>query len=472
METLQRENVEMFARIGQERQDAQVRISYLEFLLQKHGIPFDEADTSNSGSISSNIAGGEELRPFLGAHAAASDPVESINQLAPNDDLVMEGRKRQKILIESAKATSSSLTSDTNIFPLAAITEEDIANEVGEGGRGVAVAAEAERLDTRLASSVPMTATQSLEEQFYGGEGLDEFLSSEEEATEDEEVDLNDADMHTKEWGAAMDQDHQDSPTDSKKNHEQSPLSQPIIPSSYLNQDCFEEADRTLINSAGKAITTTTLRDQPVLKKLKVYSKASNFQFDDNQDAGRAGMFKTPGAAVPTASHPGRFPLPEKSFKTAAGVYVQRKVAPVSASATPIESIAAKPKDPKTTSSSSFSYASSVLPTKSSSNGPPRMTEPLQRPASATAFKFNQVERDKATRNLMHGTDCACCKDYYAATADLKRGVGRSGGGSGIKESRHKVWTERPKTPEGYWDVDFPSTQEVQDHQKRVQGME
>ncbi|KAM5536816.1 hypothetical protein V8D89_009534 [Ganoderma adspersum] len=108
-------------------------------------------------------------------------------------------------------------------------------------------------------------------------------------------------------------------------------------------------------------------------------------------------------------------------------------------------------------------------------------------------FQFEEVVRDKEKRKGMHGGDCECCRDYYNAIGTLparpkapmwrspesspsKKPVRISFGDGGDDEnenetvaiehhknaiSRHRQQWERAKTPPGYWNIGFPSTQEV-----------
>ena len=75
-------------------------------------------------------------------------------------------------------------------------------------------------------------------------------------------------------------------------------------------------------------------------------------------------------------------------------------------------------------------------------------------------FKFEQVVRKKHLRAQMHGTDCACCSNYYNATKELNP----SENNHQQQISRHRVWSKRPETPPGFWDVDFPNTQQLKEY--------
>ncbi|TBU36970.1 DNA repair protein endonuclease SAE2/CtIP C-terminus-domain-containing protein [Dichomitus squalens] len=106
-------------------------------------------------------------------------------------------------------------------------------------------------------------------------------------------------------------------------------------------------------------------------------------------------------------------------------------------------------------------------------------------------FQFEEVVRDREKRKQLHGGDCECCRDYYEAVgplpARLQPPMWRSPESSPSKKparisfgddnedasssfaieehknaiSRHRQGWERPKTPPGYWNIGFPTTQEV-----------
>ncbi|KAF9435811.1 hypothetical protein BGZ76_005495 [Entomortierella beljakovae] len=95
---------------------------------------------------------------------------------------------------------------------------------------------------------------------------------------------------------------------------------------------------------------------------------------------------------------------------------------------------------------------------------------------------YNFTERRKDKRKQMHGHDCACCRRFYEITGPLPRPDGYNAFFTpaprpGEKEtweksaderlqdriqqiSRHRVQHEQPLTPPGFWDTDFPSTQD------------
>jgi hypothetical protein len=72
----------------------------------------------------------------------------------------------------------------------------------------------------------------------------------------------------------------------------------------------------------------------------------------------------------------------------------------------------------------------------------------------------NQVVRNRALRAKMTGQECPCCAPYYDAL-DLSPGERQRR----INQvSRHRSFADIPRTPERYWDIDFPSVEE----QKRL----
>ncbi|KAF8980977.1 hypothetical protein BGZ46_003397 [Entomortierella lignicola] len=95
---------------------------------------------------------------------------------------------------------------------------------------------------------------------------------------------------------------------------------------------------------------------------------------------------------------------------------------------------------------------------------------------------YNFTERRKDKRKQMHGHDCACCRRFYELTGPLPLPDGYNtfftpAPRPGEKEvwertpeerlqdriqqiSRHRVQHEQPLTPPGFWDTDFPSTQD------------
>ncbi|CAO3637146.1 unnamed protein product [Cunninghamella blakesleeana] len=69
-------------------------------------------------------------------------------------------------------------------------------------------------------------------------------------------------------------------------------------------------------------------------------------------------------------------------------------------------------------------------------------------------YPYAKTVRKKAERAHLPGTTCKCCIKYYEASTmmNVKEQVDRF--------SKHKVAYERPKTPPGFWDLDFPASPE------------
>ncbi|KAK7203472.1 hypothetical protein BZA70DRAFT_282577 [Myxozyma melibiosi] len=95
---------------------------------------------------------------------------------------------------------------------------------------------------------------------------------------------------------------------------------------------------------------------------------------------------------------------------------------------------------------------------------------------------FHEVTRNREERACLHGTDCARCKDFYAAAGphvglpsgprwnDKSPAAGVAVASPSVtarekslidKVSRHKSNWEEPPSPPGFWRSDFPNTQEA-----------
>ncbi|KAG2219104.1 hypothetical protein INT45_005835 [Circinella minor] len=77
---------------------------------------------------------------------------------------------------------------------------------------------------------------------------------------------------------------------------------------------------------------------------------------------------------------------------------------------------------------------------------------------------FVEAVRKKEERKKLTGTTCKCCADYYYAAGNLP---GPDGTIITPEEriqqcSRHRSRFKRPKTPPGFWNLDFISTQDVE----------
>ncbi|KAI8806208.1 hypothetical protein BJ742DRAFT_817913 [Cladochytrium replicatum] len=85
--------------------------------------------------------------------------------------------------------------------------------------------------------------------------------------------------------------------------------------------------------------------------------------------------------------------------------------------------------------------------------------------------KQHETVRGNA-RKALPGHDCDCCKPFYEATRDFMEA---NNGRLLQMVSRHRAHHKRELTPPGFWQVDFPSTQEVEQQKdmarKRKSGM-
>ncbi|KAI9217484.1 hypothetical protein BC828DRAFT_418083 [Blastocladiella britannica] len=69
--------------------------------------------------------------------------------------------------------------------------------------------------------------------------------------------------------------------------------------------------------------------------------------------------------------------------------------------------------------------------------------------------QYTETVRNKAAREKMHASDCACCRQFYqvagvVADGDVQARLQRV--------SRHRTMHVPKSTPEGFWDVGFPAT--------------
>ncbi|KAJ2916685.1 hypothetical protein MD484_g3749, partial [Candolleomyces efflorescens] len=110
-------------------------------------------------------------------------------------------------------------------------------------------------------------------------------------------------------------------------------------------------------------------------------------------------------------------------------------------------------------------------------------------------YQYDEVVRGRENRKAMDAGVCECCKDYYEAVGPLpsrlQPPLWRSPSTTPKKPcqhhrpadkqkdidshmkaiSRHRHNWERPKTPPGYWDIGFPTTQEVGEINERAEQM-
>lgn len=103
------------------------------------------------------------------------------------------------------------------------------------------------------------------------------------------------------------------------------------------------------------------------------------------------------------------------------------------------------------------------------------------------AFAFHDVKRKKTERMQMHGGDCECCKGYYEAVGVMPKfhraptwkdqeQIEEENGEQAVREhlnkvSRHREDWVKPPTPPGYWKIGFPTTQEVEEQNRKADEM-
>ncbi|KAI8834469.1 DNA repair protein endonuclease SAE2/CtIP C-terminus-domain-containing protein, partial [Chytriomyces cf. hyalinus JEL632] len=96
-----------------------------------------------------------------------------------------------------------------------------------------------------------------------------------------------------------------------------------------------------------------------------------------------------------------------------------------------------------------------------------------QTPAEPKTFQYQEVVRGKAERRQLHGASCPCCNDFFDAVGDVPpiRELGQPA--VAVKNShlnnvsRHRSKWQVPDTPDGFWDVGFPSTAEMDKRSER-----
>ncbi|KDQ23475.1 hypothetical protein PLEOSDRAFT_1114448 [Pleurotus ostreatus PC15] len=115
-------------------------------------------------------------------------------------------------------------------------------------------------------------------------------------------------------------------------------------------------------------------------------------------------------------------------------------------------------------------------------------------------FQFEEVVKNKEDRKKLHAGDCECCRDYYEAVGPLpprpqpplwrspestptaqrhRASSSNTSPDSRIKTidrhkqaiSRHRQQWVRGRTPPGYWNIGFPSTQEANDISNYAEDM-
>ncbi|KAK4685524.1 hypothetical protein P7C73_g4625, partial [Tremellales sp. Uapishka_1] len=98
-------------------------------------------------------------------------------------------------------------------------------------------------------------------------------------------------------------------------------------------------------------------------------------------------------------------------------------------------------------------------------------------------YQYHDVVRKKDERKKMHGGDCECCQGYYEAIGTLPRfnqgPVWKDDAETHAdakehqnKVSRHRDTWEKAPTPPGYWQIGFPTTQEVAVQNEKADTMD
>ncbi|KRY37316.1 DNA endonuclease RBBP8 [Trichinella spiralis] len=82
-------------------------------------------------------------------------------------------------------------------------------------------------------------------------------------------------------------------------------------------------------------------------------------------------------------------------------------------------------------------------------------------------YKYiNEPVKSKQERKKLHGHACHCCKNYvdklYLDDEEKAKRLNEVG--------RHRALHPRPKTPEHFWDVGFPSTPEIEERSLIYRG--
>ncbi|KAJ3286275.1 hypothetical protein HK104_009123 [Borealophlyctis nickersoniae] len=125
-------------------------------------------------------------------------------------------------------------------------------------------------------------------------------------------------------------------------------------------------------------------------------------------------------------------------------------------------------KAPRSNSASRVQAADSSNLPRSSSAG--RIAGP-----DGVPYKYQEVVRRKEDRKRMHGEDCPCCTGFYRAAGPVKP-LKELGAPTPTDEdhiqvvSRHRYWAKNPETPPGFWQVDFPTTQEAREYNEQARA--
>ncbi|KAI8373196.1 uncharacterized protein BYT42DRAFT_61215 [Radiomyces spectabilis] len=87
-----------------------------------------------------------------------------------------------------------------------------------------------------------------------------------------------------------------------------------------------------------------------------------------------------------------------------------------------------------------------------------------QSESGSTHYPYVDVVRNRQERSRLHGSTCSCCAKFYEAVGTLPgHDASRSEYTAADRIqlfSRHRDRFKRPRTPPGFWQLDFPSSQE------------
>ncbi|KAI8611363.1 hypothetical protein BC830DRAFT_661694 [Chytriomyces sp. MP71] len=84
-------------------------------------------------------------------------------------------------------------------------------------------------------------------------------------------------------------------------------------------------------------------------------------------------------------------------------------------------------------------------------------------------YKYQEVVRDKLERRKLHGSTCPCCNEFYQAVGhvppilDLGQPEPKVKNAHMNRVSRHRAQFVPQDTPDGFWDVGFPSTAKLEE---------
>jgi hypothetical protein len=423
IQNLTKENIDLFERIGTEREKHEVRIAYLEHLLWQNGISFDTLP-----SIDYTIGSSCIEKEKKGESAQNQQPVS--NEISIKSKVDVSDEKSMKSILKTQKSEKLSINQP---FSLSHLSKAGInakvhfdsearfkADNVGQSDSNLGQADDLKPL-LYSPSKQEMTATQEVREDFHEINLPEDFF--------EEDNDIEVQSLPTQHHENFYSQEMQYQYEIPEENDVDYTLKAKSIDGTDINKNNISSSDipRTSSRKEGDDISTP--------KKLRTYRKSDNFQFDHS--------------SPPTTLKRKAPVLLEKSFKTAAGKYVQRKVYIPSGA-------------PISNQSTSSSIHQSTHFEKSPDEIIPILPNPkpslisqggqgMMNNKNKQTFKYNEVVRDKQTRKLMHGQDCPCCRDYYLATADLKRpGQEKSQTPQAAQNaSKHRVWNARPATPPG-----------------------